>query len=121
MLRVINVGERNIYPGGAKPVTVAAATSTPIFPDQTVEPKMQEIAYRYVQNVTGADLYYAFGQQCDTSNFHGVLVDKAQLDCSNHRLSVSVYSAAGGTVAQCILFRNDQGRNNSFATEEFPS
>lgn len=116
MLRTINVGEKNIYASPAAPVTVAATTSTWAILDQTIDPKLEEIAYRYVQNVTGADLYYAFGQQASTTNFHGVLPAYSQLDCSNHRLGVSVYSAAGGLVAVTILFRNDMSRNNSFAS-----
>jgi hypothetical protein len=113
MTRVINVAERNLFPNGATPVTVAAAVSTDVIPDQ-VNLKLQEIAYRYIQNTGSGLLYYAFGQDCNLNNFHGVISQYQQLDCSNHRLRVSVWSVSGGQVATTILYRNDNGRNDAF-------
>lgn len=113
MMRVLSVGERNVFAGGGAPVNVPAATTTEVIPDQTTEPRNIEIANRYIQNVGANALYYAFGQQASPNNYHGVLQQWQQLDCSSHRLSVSVYSTAGTTVAQCIIFRNDLGRNNT--------
>ena len=115
MIRTLNVAERGIYANGAKPIAVPAAASTEVIPDQTVKPKLEEIAYRYIQNNSAAVLYYAFGQQATDANYHGVLPAYGQLDCSNHRLSVSVYSAGGATVPVTILYRNDLSRNNSLA------
>jgi hypothetical protein len=115
MIRTLNVAERGIYANGANPVTVPANTSTNAIPDQTVQPKMEEIAYRYIQNISGSNMFYAFGQEATSNNYHGVLPSYGQLDCSNHRLRVSVFSAAGAVVAVTILYRNDQGRNNAAA------
>lgn len=113
MIRTINVAERGIYAAGAVPITVATNTSTDVIPDQTVQPKMQEIAYRYIQNVGANNLYYAIGQDASTVNYNGILEQYQQLDCSNHRLRISVYAPGGTTVATTVLYRNDQGRNNS--------
>ena len=115
MIRTINVAERGIYPNGAAPVTIPAAVSTVLIPDQTVIPKVTEIAYRYVQNTGANPIYYAFGQQASTNNYHGILQPYAQMDCSNHRLSVNGFATGGSVAAITILYRNDNDRNNSGA------
>ena len=113
MIRTINVAERNLYPNAAAPVTLASNTSTVIIPSQ-VNTKLEEIAYRYVQNVGSNNMYYAMGQTATANNYHGILLPYQQLDCSNHRLSINGFSAGGTTCAVTILFRNDMGRNNNF-------
>lgn len=112
MIRVLNYAERNVWASDGNPITVPTNTSTAIIPDQTVHPKLTEIAFRTVQNVGANAMYYAFGQTVSPSNYHGVLQPGQQLDCSNSRLSVNAYATGGTTCAVCILFRNDNGRNN---------
>lgn len=125
MQRVISTSERRIWCGGGAPVAVPSNTSTDALPDQTKLPS-NEIAYRYVQNVGSTPLYYAFGQEASPLNFNGILspasaVDAngygpgAQLDCSAHRLRVSVYSVgASGAVATTVLNRADLVQEDVF-------
>ena len=118
-IRVQNFAERCIFPelGLTTPLAVPAGKSTGAIPDQTTH--KSEIAYRYIQNVGANPLYYAFGRDASPNYYHGILGADAsgngagaQLDCSNHRLRVSVYSAAGTTVAVCGLKRDELGWNN---------
>ena len=105
-MRVVNVTEKNIRAQPALPVVLAAATAGDVLPD--IAGKAEEIAGRYVQNLTGGVVYYAFGQNADAANnFHGQIADKQQLDCSNHGMRVSCYSVGGGTMAVTILKRID--------------
>lgn len=118
MIRTLNVAERNLWVESAAPIGVAANVSTTVLDDTTRAPG--EIAYRYVQNCSSTILYYAFGQDASPTNFHGVLNQFNQLDCSNHRLSVSVFTADGAIVAVTTIYRNDLGVNNSFTTSQVP-
>lgn len=124
-IRTMTSAERVISAGIYAPVVVAANKSVDIIPDQTGYNFPQEIAGRYIQNVGSGILLYAFGADCNPNNFNGVLAAAAtvdsnglgqggQVDCSEHRLRVSVYSVAGTTVAVTILSRNDDGSMNSF-------
>lgn len=113
MTRVLGIAERNAFPNGANPTQVPAGQNTEVIPDQTIEPRLTEISGRYVQNTGANALYYAIGQEASPDNHHGVLVQYGQLDCSSHRQKVCVYSTGGTTVATLIIYRNDQGRNNT--------
>jgi hypothetical protein len=114
MIRTISVCEHNIYIAPPRVLAIAAATATEIFPNQ-VGLKGSEIVTRYVQNMTGADLYLSFGvsngsggPSCDNAaNFHAVLADKQLFDCFPHRQRVSAYSVSGGIVCTTILLRTD--------------
>ena len=92
-------------------LTLAAATATVIFP-MAAGLRGPEIVSRYVQNLTGADLYLSFGIGTDnapvcnnTNNFHAVITDKQLYDCMGHRRIVCAYSVGGGVVATTQLTR----------------
>lgn len=123
MQRVISTSERRITSSKQQPIAVAAATSTDAFPDQTKD--AGEIVFRYVQNVGSNPLYYSFGSEASPVNFNGILaaasaVDAngygpgSQLDCSSHRLRVSVYAVGGSKVAITQLNRADLVQEDVF-------
>lgn len=111
MLRVANVTEKNVIPIQTAPIPVPAGPiSITVLKDIfSRDYACIEIAGRYIQNLTGADIYYSFGAvPADAANYNGLLQDKQQLDCSNHGAAVSIYSATGGgTIAITILQRVD--------------
>ena len=103
MLRTITTCEKNVDVIPADAITVPATTSTEVVPD-TTNVALEKAAIT-IQNCSASDLYYAFGQTCDNvKNFHGILPAKSQLVVPVTK-SVSVYSAAGATVAVCIFKR----------------
>ena len=111
-MRVVGTVEKNIRPDPANVVNVAANTSTDIFDDlSSTKYACIEMSARYLQNLTGGDLYYCVGQDCNANagakSYHGILSDRQQLDCSNHGARVSVFSVAGGDVSTLILRRRD--------------
>ena len=118
MTRIQAFAERNVFPDAPNVITVAAGTATQIFKDETRT--RNEIAYRWLQNVGANALYYSFGvtdanglPSCDAlKNFHGYVAVGQQLDCSQFRGIVSVYSAAGTTVATTLLRRVDTQHHN---------
>lgn len=107
MIRVLNVAERGIYPITFLPVVLAAATKAVIIPDQVVEPRAVEIAYRYIQNAGANPMYYGIGFDCDSTNFSGIIDVGQQLDVSSHRLLISGWSTLGTTACVTILARAD--------------
>lgn len=121
MIRTINSAENSLFAEPPRIVAVAAATATKIFQNEQGL-NLGEIAYRYIQNVGANPVFYSMGLDdgtalkgpvCDaTVNYHGVLPQYAQLDCSNHKLQVNVYSTAGSTVATTLVRRNDLGKHN---------
>lgn len=103
MLRTIDVVQKNLYPQPCNVIVVGAGVSTQVIPDNTAV--ADEFAFISIQNLTGAELYYAFGQTCDNvSNYHGVLVDRGSLPIPHTGL-VNVFSVAGGKVATTIFMR----------------
>lgn len=121
MLRVHNVAERCITVEAPAPVVVPATTATLVIKDQ-VKNEVREIAYRYVQNNTAGNMYYAFAQNMVSDTVHhGIIPAGGQLDCSNHRLSVWVYAASAGTAIPSIFYRSEQNYRNSFADNKAPS
>lgn len=124
-IRTMNSAERVITGGKYAPIVVPALTITDVIPDQTGAAFPQEIAGRFIQNVGSGILLYAIGSDCNPNNFNGVLAAAAtvdsnglgqggQVDVSEHRLRISVYSVAGTTVAVTILNRTDEGSMSSF-------
>lgn len=109
MIRTIPVAERNVYADPPNVVTVPAATATMVLAGEVY--KKFEISGRYIQNVGANDLFFAFGDTVPNAanNYHGMLLasGQQQLDCSNNRHSVWVYSVAGTTVATTIFRRYD--------------
>lgn len=114
MIRALNVAEHNVFSDPPRVVVVPAATATEALPNEQGKDS-GEIAYRYIQNVGANPCYYSFGlsngaggPQCDaTINFHGYLAVGQQLDCSNHRQKVCVYSTGGTTLATTLMRRRD--------------
>lgn len=118
MIRTIQTAERGLYAIGYKsPLTIPAATPTMIFDNMDVQPKMEEIAYRLIQNLGADNLYIIIGANNpdSTTNYQFILPQYAQLDVSQHRLEVYGYSAAGTGVGILCLGRRDQGAFNSQA------
>ena len=114
MIRTINVCEHNIQVMPPRVISLASVTPTELFPNQ-VGIKGSEIVTRYVQNLTGSDLYLSFGvsdanggPSCDDLvNFHAVITDKQLFDCFPHRQRVCCYGSARGLVATTELRRTD--------------
>ena len=107
MLRTIPVSERNAAVVPPRVVTLAAATATEAFPDETRT--REEIITRYIQNMTGDDLYVAYGtDQCDNlANYHVVITDKQLLELLPVRVKVTVFSVGGGKLSTTKIVRND--------------
>lgn len=87
-------------------VTLVAATGANVLP---LRDDGKDWRYRYIQNLTGADLYYAIdidSAQVSADFYHGVLPDKAQLNvpCKGR---VSCFSVGGGKVATLELYKMD--------------
>lgn len=115
-LRVANTVERNVVCQPLPLVVLAATVAQDVLP--SVVKEIGEWAGRYVQNVGANDAYYAFGHDCDPTNFNGVLMKASnvdangygsgqQLDVSNCAQRVSMYSVSGTTIAVTVLKRND--------------
>lgn len=121
MIRTVNAAEHSLFAEPPRVVAIPAATATKVFQNETGL-NTGEIAYRYIQNVGANPVFYSFGLDdgspaknpvCDgTVNYHGVLPQYAQLDCSNHRQQVNVFSTAGSTVATTLIRRADQTKHN---------
>jgi hypothetical protein len=119
MIRVANTVEKNIDVDPADPIVVNPATPTDVLFDISKSPPsggptgiLSEYVGRYIQNVGANNCYYAFGQDCNPTNYHGILVSNGttvfqQLDCSNHGRRVSVYSVSGTIIAPTVLRRAD--------------
>lgn len=117
MQRTINAAEHCLFADPPQVITLAAGVAKELLEnEQGVD--TGEIAYRYIQNTGGDNLYYSFGLKGtdpsnpvaiadNTVNYHGYLIPGAQLDCSNHRLRVCGWSQAGTTVATTVIRRND--------------
>jgi len=128
MIRTVNVAERNVTPNGGALVAVPAGKAVFALPDQTINAAGQaltEILYRSIMNVGPNPVYYAFGQNAGPNNFHGILLPAgaidvngfgqgSSIDASNHRLSVSLYSPVGTTVAVTVLYRNDGTQQSAY-------
>ena len=115
MIRTTNAAENNLFAEPPNVITVAANTATEVFPSEQ-NMGTEEIAYRYIQNTGANPLYYAFGTgiastgapACDNLKlYHGYLPQYSQLDCSNHKLRVCVFSVTGTTVSTTIIRRVD--------------
>lgn len=125
MLRTISVAENDAFSDPPKIVTYVANTAIEVLPNESGT-KTGEIVTRLIQNLGASPLYYAFGTTGGTDspanppsavvdaavNFHGVLPQYAQMDCSNNRLRVCAISTAGGTIATTIIRRADLTKHN---------
>jgi len=116
MIRTLNVAERDVFTDPPNVIPVPANTATVILPNEQYI-NTGEIAYRYLQNVGSNPAFYSVGVT-DNSNppkgvcdgvgvYNGVIYAGQQLDVSNHRLIVTVYSVAGTTFATTIIRRRD--------------
>lgn len=118
-LRTSNSVERNTSCVPSLPIVIAAITPTDVLNSISGDPL--EYSGRYIQNVGNGDCYYAFGHNCDNTNFNGVLAKAAsvdangfgsgqQLDVSNVADKISVYSVIGTVIAVTSIVRNDNSR-----------
>jgi len=118
MLRNIHTVEKNTVQQAPRVITATAATAILVFPDQRYL-QLQEIAYRYFQNVGTNRIYYSIGvggagstvavpvASCDNVlNYHGFLEAGQVLDCGQTLQMVSVYSPSGSIVSTTLIFRN---------------
>ncbi len=118
MVRTIHTAEKNTVQQAPRIVACVATVATVIFPDQRYL-QLQEIAYRYFQNVGSNRVYYSVGvggagstvevpvPQCnDTNVFHGYLEAGQILDCGLSLQMVSAYSPSGTTISTTLVFRN---------------
>lgn len=103
---VTTVRVENLEALPPNPITVAAKTSTDVLLDKRTTPS---IAYRFIQNLTGAEIYYAFNADCKADIgqkvYHGTLQDRQQLACPISG-RVNVWSAAGGIVVPTELVKD---------------
>lgn len=113
-MRVVNVTEKNVYPEPCKVTVVPAATATDVI--DRIDNQRGEWAGRYIQNTGANPCFYAFGQDCTATQYHGLLAASQQLDCSNHGQRVSIYSTLGTTIAPTLLRRIDNYTWNNIAT-----
>ena len=118
MLRTTNSAERTVQAQSPNVITLGAAATTAIegktYKGQEVLSNrrnlgMIEIANCYIQNTGTNRVYFAINTLgCnDTDYYHGYLEAGQQLDCSNHRSKVWMYSPSGSTVAVLQFNRND--------------
>lgn len=106
MLRVVSTVEKNIVNEPIPAMVIAAATSTEVLPD--ISKVRGEWCTRQIFNAGANNAYYNFGGTCDSvSNFNAWLVPGQMLDCSNHPMSVNVFSTAGTTISITSLKRSD--------------
>jgi hypothetical protein len=106
MTPVINIAERNVFCDPSVPVVLAGNGTANVLPDE--HSTGGQIAYRYAQNVGANPCYYSIGvTPCTLNNYNGQLQAGQQLDCSNHRLVVSMLAPAGTTIATTVLRRVD--------------
>jgi hypothetical protein len=121
-LRTSNTVERSVTCQPILPKVIPTNKSTLVlFPTKNMT---VELASRYIQNVGASDCYYAFGHDCDLTNFNGILSKPAnidangfgsgqQLDASNIGDALYVYSVGGTTIAISVFERDEmqQGGN----------
>jgi len=90
---------------GNNVVALVANTAKDILPQRAQSGR--KFVYRYLQNLTGAELYIAIDNDCDNqTNFHFVIADRQVFSVpSNGR--VSGFSVGGGNVVTCELERKD--------------
>lgn len=109
IVRSIGYCEKDVVPLPTMPIAVASNTPTLVLND--ISGLNGEYASRAIQNTGANAVYYAFGRDCDNTNYNGILASQQQLDCSNHGAKVSVYCASNTTtIGITILVRNDNAQ-----------
>ena len=110
--RVCNSVEKDVVAVPTLPVVVADSVSTNILPDITTQ--SGEYAQRAIQNVGANDAFYAFGRDCKSDNYDGVIAKPGTgtnvppiVDASVCGQRVSVFSVGGTTIACKVFKRND--------------
>lgn len=107
MTRVTSSAEHNVFTDPPRIVNAAAGTDTEVFASEQ-NANTGEISKRFIQNTGANECYYSEGiDQCNALNYHGKIAAGQQLDCSDHRQSVRVNSAAGTTIATTIRRRRE--------------
>ena len=110
MIRIQNTVDKSVTCIPTLPIALVANTQQaidkPTLP--TVRGTREEYAGRYIQNNDAAtNVYYAFGHQCDTTNYNGIIGPLQQFDASNCADAVYCYSTANVTVSTTVLVRKD--------------
>ena len=107
MIRSVNIVEKSVIALPPVIVTGVANANKEVLPDFSTFPTT-EYSGRYIFNAGAANLYYAFGVECDNvASYHGWMVPGQMLDCSNHGARVCCYSTGAIVAATTILKRND--------------
>lgn len=121
---VVGVSERNVYTDPPNVIVVPANTAIIVLKDESVS--WGEISRRLIQNIGANPCYYSENMYnnngilnnpnptpvCDgTLNFHGYLASGQQLDCTEHRQVVCVFSLLGTTISTTIR-RRTQGQTS---------
>lgn len=88
----------------ASVLQIVAKTSTNALPDRTND--INAYSYRQIQNLSGADLNWAIGEDATQDSYHGIVADKGTI-IVNTRRRLSVWSLAGGKVATLELVKKD--------------
>jgi hypothetical protein len=102
MTITVGICEKNIVPILASPQAIAAGVAADVIPNNMNN--FESFAYINVQNAGANDCYYAFGQDCSAVAYHGVLAPYSSVPVPAP-CRVSVYSAAGTTIAVTIFKR----------------
>ena len=124
VIGTVGVAERNVYTDFPNVIVVPANTATLILIDESKT--NGEISRRLIQNVGTNVCYYSENlvnlngelnnraptPYCDaTKLFHGQLAAGQQLDCTDHRQAICVFSVAGTTISTTVR-RRTQGQSS---------
>ena len=120
----VGLAERNVFTDAPNVIVVPANTATMVLRNEQNTP--YEISRRLIQNVGANPCFYSENLEnnngilnnpnstpyCDgTSNFHGQLAAGQQLDCTDHRQCVAVFSPLGTTISTTVR-RRTQGQSS---------
>ena len=96
-IRTIPAASQNIQHDPAAPLTLVDSVSTVLLADETKN--FGQIAFRFIQNVGGNNLYYTVNGDCHgAADCTGMLTTGQQLDCSHYQ-KVTGFATGGTTVA----------------------
>ncbi len=88
--------------------------SKQILPDVNNTADSETPIYRLFQNITAGNLYYLIGATPadGTNQYHGILQQYQQLDCSGHRSAVQVFGTGAYTAVATVMMRTDKYGDN---------
>lgn len=104
-LRISNIVERNTFDMNVPAVALVANTAKDVLPD--IRNTVEEIVARYIFNAGAANIYYRYGEDCDTvSNFNAWIAPGQMLNVET-RQRVSCVSTQNGTASITQIKRDD--------------